>query len=258
MKSLSKVLLAIFALAIVTAGFYSCDEPTDSDLTATVTVNKSIFKNGDTVKIMIDAVTTNDKIMTVEVKKGANALVAPNITDNKAYKETVNYIVNDADGEIEFTVTITGETMVDPMMKTIKINVVSGVEVTLGASSSPLPSFVNGTTLQTYTSTEAFANQAAVDLVYTWKATEGAIIGAPSDAAFTLANWTTKNATKIGKIADMTIEAVNAVTTTVVTNLVVGDMLGYITVGGTKGIIIVKNIVVNADGNVTYTFMVIK
>jgi len=258
MKSLAKILLATFALTIVTVGFFSCDEPTDSDLTATVTVNKAIFKNGDTVKISIDAVTTNDKIMTVEVKKGANAIVSPDVTDNKMYKETVNYIVNDADGEVEFTVTITGETLMDPIVKTVKVNVVSGVEVTLGASASPQPSFVNGTTLQTYNSVAAFASQASVDLVYTYKATDGAIIGAPSDASFTLANWTTKNATKIGRIADMTIAAIDAVTTTVVKNLVVGDMLGYVTVSGTKGIIVVKNIVVDTTGNVTFTFMVIK
>jgi len=257
MKNFVKLSFAMMILASV-IGFFSCDEPIVSDLELTLSTDKSVYVNGDTVKISIEAVTTNDKITGLVVVKGGNPLVAPSVTDDQNYKETVNYVVNDADGEIEFTVTVNSENNIDPVVKTIKVNVVTSVEVTLGASTSPLPSFVNGTTLTTYTAVQAFANQASVDLVYTWSASDGAIIGAPSDASFTLANWTTKNATKIGRITEKTIAAIDAVNTYAVKNLVVGDVMGYVTVSGTKGIVIVKNIVVNSDGNVTYTFQVIK
>jgi len=97
-----------------------------------------------------------------------------------------------------------------------------------------------------------------VDIVYTYSATDGAIIGAPSDPAFTLASWTTKNATKIAKINEQSLSAVDGISGTSVKGLVTGDLIGYLTVGGTKGIIVVKNVVVGDDGNTTMTFSVIK
>jgi len=138
------------------------------------------------------------------------------------------------------------------------IPAISDNDITLGAKTSPLPSFINGTTLKTYNSADAALNQELVDIVYTYSATDGAIIGAPSDPAFTLASWTTKNATKIAKINEQSLSAVDGISGTSVKGLVTGDLIGYLTVGGTKGIIVVKNVVVGDDGNTTMTFSVIK
>lgn len=260
MKKVKNLLFFLSLLAGLTFVISSCvDEPVVSDLDVTVTANKTILMNGDTLKITIEAVTTNDKITNITaVKTGGTALNVPAITDNKNYTGVAEYIVNDADGDLEFTVTVSSQENATPVVKTLKVKVVSAIEVTLGATASPLPSFINGTTLQTYTATQAFANQDQVDLVYTWSDTEGAIIGAPADNAFVLANWTTKHTTKIARISEESLSAVSGVTGTSVRNLVVGDKLGYITDSGTQGIIIVTAIVVNNNGNTTFKFKVIK
>ena len=258
MKKLLSISLAMLVIAGLSFTFFNCGDPTASDLEAVITQDQTIVRDGDTFKINISATTTNDKIASVTVVKGGNALSIPAITDDENYTETIEYVVDDVDGEIEFTITITGTNLIDPIVETVKVNVVSDVDITLGAKTSPLESFLNGTTLTKYNSTDAFANQSLVDLVYTYSSTDGAIIGAPSDASFTLASWTTKNVTKVAKITEQSISAVDGISGTAVKNLAVGDLIGYITVSGTKGIIVIKNIVTGDDGNTTMTFSVIK
>lgn len=260
MKKIQNLVMVITVFSGLLFFVSSCgDEPIISDLTLTVTPNKTIVMNGDVLELTISAVTTNDKITSVTaVKSGGGALTLPAVSDNKNYNAVAEYVVNDPEGDIEFTVTVSSEENSTPEVKTIKVKVVTEVEVTLGASQSPLPSFINGTTLTTYTATQAFANQNLVDLVYTWSDAEGAIIGAPSDDAFVLANWTTKHTTKIARIAEESLTAIAGVSGTSVRNLVVGDLLGYITDSGTQGIIKVTAIVVNANGNSTFKFKVIK
>jgi hypothetical protein len=57
---------------------------------------------------------------------------------------------------------------------------------------------------------------------------------------------------------DETPDAVSMVTGSSVKNLAKDDMLGYITASGVKGIIEMMDITPGADGNVVFTFMVIK
>lgn len=257
MRNFVKLSLAFLLIASVSLSFYNCGETTDSDLSVVVTQDKEILRKGDMLKINISATTTNDKIASVTLTKGTNALSIPAVTDDENYTEEIEYTVDDNDGKIEFTLTVTGTNLVDPIVKTITIYVVTDVEVSLGAETSPLPSFMNGTTLTTYNATNAAANQDKVDLVYKFTTADGAMIGAPSDAAFTLASWTTKNATKVAIITEQKLEAVEGISGTVVKNLKVGDLIGYITVSGTKGIIVIKNVVTGTDGNTTMTFSVI-
>ncbi|MBT4337695.1 MAG: hypothetical protein HOD63_03845 [Bacteroidetes bacterium] len=258
MKNLLKFSLVLLLITSVSTFFLSCDDIALSDLDATVSQDKTIVRVNDTLKITINATTSTDEVASVTISKGGNPLLIPAISDNEDYNETLNYVVTDGDGEIEFTITVTGINYVGSIVKTIKANVVSDNDITLGAKTSPLPSFINGTTLKTYNSADAALNQELVDIVYTYSATDGAIIGAPSDPAFTLASWTTKNATKIAKINEQSLSAVDGISGTSVKGLVTGDLIGYLTVGGTKGIIVVKNVVVGDDGNTTMTFSVIK
>lgn len=258
MKTFTKLFAAMLLLASFSIGFFACDDTTESDLQVTFSIDKKVARNGNLLVINIAATTTNDKITAVTLEKGGSALTIPAVDNNENYTKQTEYVIADPDGEIEFTLTVSSENMTTPIVKKVKVTVVSDVDVTLGASTSPLPSFMNGKTLKTYNSTAAFNAQDSVDLVYTYNSTDGAIIGAPADAAFTLATWTTKHTTKVGIIAQEDIDLIDAITTTSVKNLAVSDLIGYKTDGGTKGIIVVKNIVVGEDGNATMTFSVIK
>jgi len=258
MKNLIKFSLAVLVIAGFSMSFFSCDTTTESDLSVTVSQDKTIVRKNDTLKISINATTTNDKIASVTLTKGGNSLSIPAISDAENYIETIDYLVSDNDGEIEFTVTVEGTDLIGSIINTVTAHVVSDMDVTLGAKTSPLPSFMNGTTLTTYNAANAAANQGEIDLVYTYSATDGAIIGAPSDPSFTLSSWTTKNATTVGRISEQSISAIDGISGTSAKNLMAGDLIGYITISGTKGILVVKNVVTGDDGNTTMTFSVIK
>ena len=128
----------------------------------------------------------------------------------------------------------------------------------MGTQTSSFSSFINGSTLATYTASNVLANQASVDLCYTYSATDGVVIGAPSDPVFNLSGWTTKNNTKIGKIMEETPEAVSMVTGSSMKNCAMGDMIGYITASGVKGIIEVMDMTPGMNGDTKFVFMVIK
>ena len=252
--------IAFLFLVSLSTFFVSCTKDNvNPNLTLTVSQDRVIAHLGDTILITISASATDQEIKTISLVKTAGvAVTIPSITDKKSYSTVVNYIVSDSVGTLEFTITAIGTISTVPQVKTLSFSIVKDIEITLGASSSSIPSFINGTTLITYNATQASANQGLIDLVYTYSATDGAIIGAPSDPIFSLSSWTTKNNTKIGKIMDETPDAVSMVSSTSVKNLAKGDMLGYITASAVQGIIEIMDINVGANGNVLLTFMVIK
>ncbi len=257
MKKITFFLFGVFLLVNI----ISCqkDSSKPSDLSLTVSQDRVIGHLGDTLPISIIASTSTDKITSITMTKtGGKTVSIPLVSNPSSYSQGISYIVSDSVGTLVFTITAKGENLVDPIIKKLTFTIVKDVEITMGASASSLPSFINGNTLLTYNATEAAANQSLVDLVYKYSATDGAIVGAPNDTIFPLPSWTIKNATKIGKIMDESPDAVSMVTGSSVKNLAVGDMLGYITINGVKGIIEVMDIKTGTSGSATLTFMVIK
>lgn len=252
--------IAFFFLVVLSSIFVSCNKDTvNSTITLSVSQDRVIAHLGDTIPLTITASPSNEEIKSISmVKTGGVVVTIPVITNKKNYSTVVNYIVSDSVGTLIFTITATGTISTVPVVKTLTFSIVKDIEIKLGASISSFPSFINGMTLTTYNATQASANQGLVDLVYAYSATNGAIIGAPSDPIFSLSSWSTKNNTKIGKIMVETPAAVSMVTGTSVKNLAKDDMLGYITASGVQGIIEVMDITVGTDGNVLFTFMVIK
>ncbi len=252
--------IAFVLMASIAMVFIGCKkDTTTSDLTLTVSQDRAIAHLGDTIPLTINASTTNDEIKSVTLTKtGGVSVTIPAVSSTSSYSKVINYIVSDSVGTLVFTITATGSLTSTPITKTLTFSIVKDVPITLGASTSSFPSFINGSTLTTYNAANAFANQGLVDLVYTYTTTDGAILASPSDPLINLPSWTTKNVTKIGKIMKETPDDVSMVTGTSVTNLAMGDMLGYITSTGVKGIIEVMDLTTGANGNVILTFMVIK
>jgi hypothetical protein len=255
LKTIAFVLMA--GLIIINA---SCKKDTQtSDMALTVSQDRVIAHLGDTIPLTIDALTSNDDIKSITVSKtGGTKVTVPVITNSKNYSTIVNYIVTDSVGTLVFTIDAEGSNSNVTIEKTLTFSIVKDIEVTLGTSTSIFPNFINGSSLTTYNATNAFANQGSVDLVYSYSAADGVIIGSPSDPIFDLTTWTTKNNSKIGLIMDETPDAVSMVTGTSVKNLAKDDMLGYVTATGVKGIVEVMDITPGPDGNVLFTFMVIK
>lgn len=254
-KTLSIIFLAGLALMMA-----SCKKTTQtSDMTLTVSQDRGIGHLGDTIPLTIKASTSNDDIKSITVTKtGGKTITIPAVSNSKNYSTVVNYIVSDSVGTLVFTVSATGTLTDVPMQKALTYSIVKDIEITLGTQTSTFSSFINGSTLATYTAANAFTNQGSVDLVYTYSATDGVCIGAPIDPVFNLSTWTTKNNTKIGKIMEETPEAVSMVTGSSMKNCGMGDMIGYITVSGVKGIIEVMDMTPGMNGNTVFTFMVIK
>jgi hypothetical protein len=129
-----------------------------------------------------------------------------------------------------------------------------------GQNNVALGSFFSTSTGTVIGSVDAGASttlQSSVDFVYFFGTTNGASMGAPSDATVatahtgstTLPNWTVKNSTKfvattltpanfIGSMNDSLIKTIDTATvsTSLVTQLTVGKIVAFKTVGGKYGL----------------------
>ena len=118
-----------------------------------------------------------------------------------------------------------------------------------------------------YTLSQASANSAKVDFIYFNGSTNPLSLAAPSNSAVqtissnAVAGWATKNATKLGKLTSVTAAQFDdceddalittSVTTTavsadIVSSLAVGNVIGFITASGKKGLI--KVVTVSTGG----------
>jgi hypothetical protein len=142
----------------------------------------------------------------------------------------------------------------------------------LGSYDSPTGSSFASIDGTVYTMAEAFANQAKVDFLYWWGGTTDATLGAPDDAnanlVFTgangLPNWTTKkNATRF-KATTLTVAEFDAITdgNVLATNaagsdqtrageLVIDDVVAFITESGKHGLVKVTANTAGAAGDIT-------
>jgi hypothetical protein len=258
MKNLMRLMFLL--VAGITLAITACKkDKVETDVKVNVTQDRAIGHLGDTIPLSISATTSNDEIQTVTMTKtGGVAVEIPAVTNNKNYATVKDYIVTDSVGTLVFTISTRTTLSSDPIVKTLTYSIVKDVEITMGTTASALPGYINGSTLTLYNTAAANANQDKIDLVCTYSATDGMVIGSPSDPVFNLTGWTVKNSTKIGKIMDESPEAVSMVTGSSVKNLEVDDMLGYVSSTGVQGIIEVMSITPGNDGNTEFVFMVIK
>lgn len=120
----------------------------------------------------------------------------------------------------------------------------------IGAQAATPGSFYNSASNAVYTTTPAATNSSLVDFCYYYGATNNASLSAPSNtdaqSVFSgISAWATKNATKIEKMAagfnftglssTTDISAITFNTSTQATNLQVGDVIAFKTVGNKIG-----------------------
>ncbi|HRZ21614.1 MAG TPA: hypothetical protein P5184_08090, partial [Bacteroidales bacterium] len=178
--------------------------------------------------------------------------------------EKVSFKITDKDGQTnEISLNITTESTAGPITA-FDQKILGSYQSSTGSSFAS----VDGTI---YSLAEAKANQAKVDWMYFYGATDLSTLAAPDDshaalvfnnATNGLQTWTTKNATRFRKvttaiswdaITDDSIimqEAATAPDQTRMATLAVGDILLFKTVTGKYGMIKVNNIAVGADGTI--------
>ena len=178
--------------------------------------------------------------------------------------EKISLKVTDKDGQTnEISVNITTESAAGP--------ITAFDQKILGSYQSATGSSFASADGSIYSLAEAKANQAKVDWMYFYGASDLATIAAPNDAHAALVfnnatnglqTWTTKNATLFrivtttidwNAITDDTIimqEAATAPDQTRIATLAAGNILLFKTVTGKYGMIKVNNIAVGADGTI--------
>jgi hypothetical protein len=178
--------------------------------------------------------------------------------------EKISLKVTDKDGQTnEISVNITTESAAGP--------ITAFDQKILGSYQSATGSSFASADGSIYSLAEAKANQAKVDWMYFYGASDLATIAAPNDAHAALVfnnatnglqTWTTKNGTLFRKvttvidwnaITDDTIimqEAATAPDQTRIATLAAGNILLFKTVTGKYGMIKVNNIAVGADGTI--------
>lgn len=142
----------------------------------------------------------------------------------------------------------------------------------LGSWNSMLGSCFSSTNGIVYGMSEAFYNQSLIDLLYWYGASSFANIGSPADpnagqvfntGPYALQNWTTKNDTRF-KTTVMSVYEFSQVTDaaavvaqatgadqTRISNLAQEQVIGFITVTGKHGLILINSIEPGSDGTIT-------
>jgi hypothetical protein len=189
-------------------------------------------------------------------------------SDFVEYKEyDYKFSVTDKDGQsYSVTVKITKKETSTTQDATVYSAVLMGAQ-----SNANVGSFYDVENNTVFTLNEANSNQEAVDFVYYYGSTNAATIAAPNDETvnggsgdFTWTqDWTTQNATAFYKLTDVDFDAIQTTTDvdnalegqtsplSKVTQLAVGDVVGFTTVAGTNGVFKVTDISGTSDGTIT-------
>lgn len=278
MKTLKQ--LAFFLLLGSASILTSCkdDEPVapENKPTITVTADKKTAAPGETVKLTIQ-VGAEKAIKTVNVKVSAGGGTAGTILDStyasgrNTSTITYDYLVGSS-ANYAFTATVTDrdgvtatgtETITVSGTGATDINLCSGIR--LGAQSSTTGSSFSSSNCSVYTVNQAKSNASNVDFLYFYGASNEATLAAPNDEAaddfttFDLANWSTRNATKMMKLSGFDFNAatsasitsaVASASATKVNKLAVGDVVGFMTAGGKSGVARVKSISGGGSGSI--------
>ena len=218
-----------------------------------------VFQNTPTV--VLDSTDLSLSSLNIDLTYNANA----NVGDEKWY-----FRITDKAGQYkEISLTITTTSAAGPI-DSFDLKILGAQSASAGSSFASIDGSV-------YSLAEAKANQAKVDWMYYYGASDFATIAAPDDAnaatIFTnatngLQTWTTKNATRFKLVTDVitwdniTDDAVivqqtaSGVTQTRITSLSVGKYLAFITASGKKGLIKVDNLTTGSSGSITISVKV--
>jgi hypothetical protein len=178
-------------------------------------------------------------------------------------------VVDKAGYSSEISFNITTEAAAGPI-NTFSMKILGAQTAATGSSFAS----IDGTI---YSLAEAKANQAKVDFMYYYGATDLATLAAPDDAhaaqIFTnatngLQTWTTKNATRFKLVSDVinwdaitddeviVAQCASGVTESRIPGLVAGKYLAFITASGKKGMIKVESITTGDSGDITISVKV--
>ena len=259
--------------------FTSCGEdPLDLEDEITITIGSGAVTEaavGDVISFDVSIV-ADAKIKELEILKGASKFET--VTDflNKTsdvYSFEYTVVEDDAGQTLDFAFIVTDnkdneeqENYVVTIAE-LAANISEYTAVIMGAhENTTYGSFLNAVDGVVYKVADAKSNQAKVDIVYYHGTTNKATLAAPDDdgaADFTvygLNSWTTKNETRFtGKLtvdyADVITSAnidseVSSPSATKANKLSVGDVVGFQTDGGKKGIVKVSEITSGTTGSI--------
>ncbi|MFN3404548.1 MAG: hypothetical protein ACK40G_10670 [Cytophagaceae bacterium] len=131
-----------------------------------------------------------------------------------------------------------------------------------GAANTTVGSFFKSATGDVVKAAEANSSQSSIDLIFQYSGTNGNLFAAPNDATIAdahtnVASWSVKNATKFTGVLSVTASEFNSASNDVLINsnvttsnatgtrinsLAVGNVFGFITASGKKGLVLVKEI----------------
>jgi hypothetical protein len=290
MKKLFAISLIVLASAAI---FTSCkkDDTTAAAPTISVTNNKtaySITATADTTITFNVTVAADGKISTFTITKTVGSITTSygspsGFSGETSYTYNFNETFHASDTypiSFAFKVTDKNDQSATITVTVSKIQGSTGNPISTftgkqlgGASNTSLPSYINLTTGTTYLDGTSCAS---VDLIFTYSSTNGNLMAAPNDATIDQAfpdidNWSTKNATKFTALlsgitwANVTNDALitaNVTTTaaanTRINNLAVGNIFGFITAAGKKGLINITAIAgtTGTDRSITFDIKV--
>jgi hypothetical protein len=209
---------------------------------------------------------------------GWNAKEIPN-SENENYTDTALMEAPLNDGAYTYEIIITDKdamTASKSVVITVDASMAGGpidtyTAILMGAqSNADLGSFLDIEAGDVYLIGPATTNQSIIDVVYYYGSTNLATLTAPDDATVgggsgnlsLCESWTTKNGTRFGStsitaaefddiVNDIDISAQTGITNSKMTQLAVGNVMSFLTVGGKKGLIKVAAITTGTAGTIT-------
>lgn len=282
MKRLNFFLLGLAAMGMVT--FTSCEPEGDAiGPSLQITSGEDVEAVAGSVTIAWRADAGDAKLATITIKEG-NAVVNDGTTtwdaveipnaSNETYVGSVTLVVTK---ETTFTIVVADKDGLTES-KNVHVTVASGgaeissfTAVLMGAQSATTGSSLDAEAGTVYKLADAKTNASKVDIMYYYGATNLATFAAPNDATVNgtgagsfdwTSTWSVQNATKFG-VSTMTATAFDAITddsaltgitgltASKLTNLSIGNVLEFTTVGGKKGVLKVSAITTGASGSIT-------
>ncbi|NOZ45690.1 MAG: hypothetical protein GXO79_02805 [Chlorobi bacterium] len=283
MKKLSYLLSLLVIMALWVASCTTEEEGVAPTITVTPTSAEASV--GEEVQFTV-SVSADAELKSITAVVDPYATFPDTLFDKGKHTASINYIYavpSSAAAGTAHTITWTAED-VDGLTSTTTatINIIAGAgsintytTVLLGADQNAnAGSFYATATNTVYTVSEAMTNQDNVDFIYYYGSTNGSTVAAPNDAGvaqfnvYSLANWTTKNATKFKATSVSTsdfdamtddatiVTEADGASETSATQLSSGNVFAFVTTAGKKGLVKVGAITTGRDGDITLTVKV--
>lgn len=277
MKKLNWLLVS--ALFLGATFFTGCEEDPlteDDDITVSAPNLPETVEVGDATDLTFSVI-AEARIESIELRKGVDVLdtkedgFTNNTSDNYVYTYTATEA--EAGTTVSFRLVVTDKKdNVENYDFSIEVESLAATideftAIIMGAHENEIGSFLDVLTGTVYTTSEAADNQEDVDIVYYYGNENEATLAAPDDAGasefniYNLDGWTTKNSTRFTDIlstefseilsSDDIDGLVASPSATKANQLSVGDVVGFTTVSGKKGVAQVDDIETGTTGSIT-------